>query len=641
VVLDSDKTPPTVSLVSPAGPVTVPGGKLTLRAEAADDRRLEKVVFLLDGVWIGEALAPPFTREWDSGSRLSGDYTLVARAYDVAGNVTTSAPVTVTVFHPGTAVYDEVMGAPVCDTVMAKCDTMKLVEGRNRSEVHAPNTLDGCVDGAGLDIEYTERIQRLVVSRVGGEFLAENRRAKVSMVVVGDALAMNWVDVFSASDATQPVWTYVTTLRPLIYGAHTLWAEFVLPEGPLQAVRAQFRVGTGSSSSTACTTGSRDDHDDLVFAVGPPTDAFPPVVGLTSPYSGRKLAGQFPLTANAEDDMAVTRVEFLVDGALVGTDTEAPYEVSWNSATVADGTHVITARAFDPAGRSTTSGAVQISTDNSPPQPRLVAPVPGMRVKGVVVVESTASDPSGLQRLDYYSGDAPLRSYSGATGTFFRFNWYSTTVPDGPHLLTARATDTLGNVGVSPGVEVIVDNTGPSSSVTEPQAYSAHRGVVQVSAEASDPAGVERVELYANETLVATSTTAPHTFQWDTAAGPDGHISLKTRAYDTLGNDNRYVQGGRPVTVDNTGPTVAVTSPANGASLFLTTSVQASASDSSGVTQVVFYDGARVIGTDTTSPYSVSWNLLGVTKGTHTLTAQGRDALGNVRTSAPITVKVN
>jgi hypothetical protein len=140
---------------------------------------------------------------------------------------------------------------------------------------------------------------------------------------------------------------------------------------------------------------------------------------------------------------------------------------------------------------------------------------------------------------------------------------------------------------------------------------------------------------------VGTDTTAPYSFTWDTAAGPDGSISLKTRAYDTVGNDNRNVQSSRPVTVDNTGPTVAVTSPANGASVFLTTTVQASASDSSGITQVVFYDGAKVIGTDTTSPYSVSWNLLGVAKGTHTLTAQGRDALGNVRTSAPITVKVN
>jgi len=43
-------------------------------------------------------------------------------------------------------------------------------------------------------------------------------------------------------------------------------ASFTLPAGSLQAVRANFRY-TGSASS--CSTGAYDDHDDLVFAVGP------------------------------------------------------------------------------------------------------------------------------------------------------------------------------------------------------------------------------------------------------------------------------------------------------------------------------------------------------------------------------------
>jgi hypothetical protein len=56
---------------------------------------------------------------------------------------------------------------------------------------------------------------------------------------------------------------------------------------------------------------------------------------------------------------------------------------------------------------------------------------------------------------------------------------------------------------------------------------------------------------------------------------------------------------------------------------------------------VVFYDGAAVIGTDTTAPYSVSWNILSAPKGWHTLTAKAFDPAGNVTTSVPISVKVN
>jgi hypothetical protein len=69
--------------------------------------------------------------------------------------------------------------------------------------------------------------------------------------------------------------------------------------------------------------------------------------------------------------------------------------------------------------------------------------------------------------------------------------------------------------------------------------------------------------------------------------------------------------------------------------------VQASAGDNVAINRVVFYDGAAVIGTDTTAPYSVSWSLLGVPKGTHTLTAKAYDPAGNVTTSAPVSVKVN
>ena len=43
-------------------------------------------------------------------------------------------------------------------------------------------------------------------------------------------------------------------------------AEATLPAGTLQAVRARFRF---NGSDGSCSTGSYDDHDDLVFAVNP------------------------------------------------------------------------------------------------------------------------------------------------------------------------------------------------------------------------------------------------------------------------------------------------------------------------------------------------------------------------------------
>jgi hypothetical protein len=56
-------------------------------------------------------------------------------------------------------------------------------------------------------------------------------------------------------------------------------------------------------------------------------------------------------------------VELLIDGAQVGSDTSAPYEVTWNSATVADGPHTVTARAVDTSGNTATSERA-ITTSN-------------------------------------------------------------------------------------------------------------------------------------------------------------------------------------------------------------------------------------------------------------------------------------
>ena len=69
--------------------------------------------------------------------------------------------------------------------------------------------------------------------------------------------------------------------------------------------------------------------------------------------------------------------------------------------------------------------------------------------------------------------------------------------------------------------------------------------------------------------------------------------------------------------------------------------VTATATDAYLVTRVDFYDGSTLIGTDTTAPYSVSWNTVGAAEGTHTLTVKAYDSAGHVGTSAELSVIVD
>ena len=60
--------------------------------------------------------------------------------------------------------------------------------------------------------------------------------------------------------------------------------------------------------------------------------------------------------------------------------------------------------------------------------------------------------------------------------------------------------------------------------------------------------------------------------------------------------------------------------------------VSANASDTDGtIAAVEFYAGCTLIGSDTSSPYSVSWS--NAPAGTHTLTAVARDNAGATTTS--------
>ena len=88
-------------------------------------------------------------------------------------------------------------------------------------------------------------------------------------------------------------------------------------------------------------------------------------------------------------------------------------------------------------------------------------------------------------------------------------------------------------------------------------------------------------------------------------------------------------------------PSVSITSPAPGATLSGTVAVTASASDSSGIANVQFLlDGNNLGSAVTQAPYSVAWNTITATTGSHTLTAMATDNSGLSSQSSPVTVTI-
>ena len=95
-------------------------------------------------------------------------------------------------------------------------------------------------------------------------------------------------------------------------------------------------------------------------------DTVAPNVAITSPAANAQVSDILNVTAIASDNVGVVGVQFLVDGVNAGVeDTASPYALAWDSRTVANGAHTLTARARDAAGNSTLSAPVPVNVANA------------------------------------------------------------------------------------------------------------------------------------------------------------------------------------------------------------------------------------------------------------------------------------
>jgi len=191
------------------------------------------------------------------------------------------------------------------------------------------------------------------------------------------------------------------------------------------------------------------------------------------------------------------------------------------------------------------------------------------------------------------------------------------------------------------GVGQSADTTAPTTSITAPAAGATVANTITVSANASDNVGVTNVEFYAGATLIGSDNSSPYSISWNTTTVANGSYNLTSKAYDAAGNTGTSAVVSVTVSNDTTPPTTSITAPANGATISGNATVSANASDNVGVTRVDFYAGATLIGTDSTSPYSITWITTATPNGAYSLTTKAYDAANNSGTSSAVSVTVS
>ncbi len=362
-------------------------------------------------------------------------------------------------------------------------------------------------------------------------------------------------------------------------------------------------------------------------------------VSLSAPTAGTVFAPGSSITVSASatrtnNNLPITKVEFFAGTTLIGTDTTSPYSIVW--ANVQPGTYSLTAKATDSSGATATSAARSIRVNNLP-SVSLTAPANGVNFTpgSTISLTATASDTDGtVSQVQFFQGTTLIGS---DTSSPYSFSW--TNVAAGSYALTAKATDNNSGVTTSTTVNITVD-ASPTVSLTAPanNAVFLPGASITVSANAADTGGsVAKVDFFDGATLIGTDITSPYSIAWTNAAS--GTHTITARATDNQG----VATTSAAVTIRvDTPPGVNITAPANNAVFVAPANitVTANATDTDGtVSKVEFLDGATLVGTVTTAPYSIT--LTNVAPGSHSYTARATDNNNAVTTSSAVPIVVN
>lgn len=470
---------PTVSLLSPAAGSSVQRGRaVTVSADAVDtDGTVTSVEFLVNGVSVGVDSAAPFSVQWKPSS--TGTFSIVARATDNSGNLTSSTPVSITVTTNAAPVV--ALTSPGSGTYPVNT-SINLIASATDSD-GTISAVEFFANGLSIGTDTTFPYSLAWTPTVTGTFVFTVRAtddgavstdsSPVSVTISGGSapsVALS-APVSGASyivGTTVPLKATASAVAP----ASVASVRFLVNGQPFALDNTEPYTGlwTPVASGTYSVTAEVTDSLGNVATSPAATVNFvangAPTVTVTSPSSGAVVQQGTPVTilaSAADSDGLISSVTFLVNGTQVGSASAPPYTATWTPA--GSGSFAIVARAIDNSGNLTDSAPVVVNAlANGAPVVGLTFPNNGASITlgNAIELRANATDANGtIAGVDFYANGIQI----GARDTVGPFSVQWTPTSAGIYRLQANATDNGGLLSVSSIVTVAVVDPSEADSL--------------------------------------------------------------------------------------------------------------------------------------------------------------------------------
>lgn len=319
--------------------------------------------------------------------------------------------------------------------------------------------------------------------------------------------------------------------------------------------------------------------------------SFPETTQIIFPQNRAAVSGTIKISTNQTGNPNISKMEFFVDQIKAGEDASLQHEFLWDTKTVntaLGSLHSIYVKTTYANNTTSISQMIYVAVDNSfacrsgtgcttnqncpgicgadnttcndaandncpenivgEPLPipltqigvSITSPISEEIVRGTKILRAEIAgsiEGKVVKRVEFFSDNALIGSDSSAP---FSFSWVTNRTIDGRHSISARAVFDDDSIEASTPINILLDNTAPNASVTFP-AYDYSVNVasnLRITAAAQDNqngSGLKEVQLFVDNLLKGTDSSAPFEFSWSTPNSTGTH-NIKVKAIDIAGN---------------------------------------------------------------------------------------------------------